>query len=133
MQMARLLQITEGDGEMKKDCGSCQHSFLRDGNCPKDCNSEFSGWKAINPKQNSGLAIDQKHYQTADMQPIEIMQAFLSPEAFIGYLRGNVFKYGLRIGHKSNDREDAGKLSQYAKWLCQAMDGKKINPREMDA
>lgn len=113
-----------------KDCDNCKHSVKATGIlCPKVCKGEYTAWEAIEPKQSSGLAINQKHYQVGEKQPIEIMQAYLSSEQFNGWLKANVIKYVLRIGHKSNDREDAGKLSQYAKWLCQAMDGEKINPR----
>jgi hypothetical protein len=77
---------------------------------------------------NPGTTEAAKHYQVRFMQPIEIMQDFMTPEQLIGFLRGNIIKYVLRIGNKGSDREDAGKAYQYAEWLCQAMDGKKIVP-----
>jgi hypothetical protein len=79
-------------------------------------------------KQATGTTEDAVHYQIADIQPIEIMQKYLTPDEFIGAMKMQVIKYILRIGHKGSDREDAGKCMQYAKWLVDAMDGKKIIP-----
>lgn len=77
-----------------------------------------------------GTAAGAQHYQVGDKQPIEIMQDVMTPEEFCGYLRGNVIKYSLRMGHKDSKEIDAKKAAQYSKWLAQALAGKKIDPRE---
>ena len=77
-----------------------------------------------------GTAIGAKHYQMAGAQPIEIMQNVMTAEEFVGFLRGNIIKYSLRMGRKGNRAVDAGKAAQYAKWMSQALAGKKIDPRE---
>lgn len=77
-----------------------------------------------------GTAAGAQHYQVGDKQPIEIMQDVMTPEEFCGYLRGNVIKYSLRMGHKDRKEIDARKAAQYSKWMAQALTGKKINPRE---
>lgn len=79
---------------------------------------------------NDGLAVKQKHYQIAPVEPIEIMQLYLSPEQFQGYLRGNALKYLLRIGHKDESRKELDKAFQYVSWLRQAISGETINPRQ---
>ncbi len=76
----------------------------------------------------SGSAIDATHYQHGEKQPIEIMQDMLPKEQFIGFLRCNVLKYTLRLGYKGDSLKDAQKGAQYAKWLCDALEGKKIKP-----
>lgn len=78
----------------------------------------------------TGLAKDQAHYQQADKQPIEIMQDYMPPEHFIGFLHGNLIKYSLRANYKGNNQIDIDKARQYATWLGQALRGEKINPRE---
>lgn len=79
----------------------------------------------------SGLAADQHHYNAAgDFQPIEVMQASMPPEQFIGFLRGNVIKYTMRAGRKDDMRREIDKVIQYATWWRQAVDGKTIDPRE---
>lgn len=80
----------------------------------------------------SGLAADQHHYNAAgDFQPIEVMQASMPPEQFIGFLRGNVIKYTMRAGRKDDMRREIDKVIQYATWWRQAVDGKIIDPREV--
>lgn len=70
------------------------------------------------------------HYQK-EIQPIELMQMVLSPEEFIGYLKGNIIKYCERAGLKQNEpaSKDMNKAKRYKEWLSQAKQGKTINPR----
>ena len=53
------------------------------------------------------------HYTTGGIECIDAMQAMLSREEFIGYLRGNIFKYQWRYKHK-NGVEDLRKADWYA-------------------
>lgn len=76
-----------------------------------------------------GSAATSKHYQVGSKQPIEIMQEVMSHEEFQGFLRGNVIKYALRLGHKDKAVKEAAKIEQYAKWLREALEGKTIDPR----
>jgi hypothetical protein len=77
-----------------------------------------------------GSALASTHYQTCDVQPIEIIQMYLPREQLIGYLRGNIIKYQLRYGHKDPTPKEAAKIEQYAKWLAVIENGGKINPWE---
>ena len=78
----------------------------------------------------SGLAVNQHHYNaTGAQQPIEVMQAFLPRDQFIGFLRGNVIKYTLRAGRKDDPAKEYEKAAQYAAWLVQAIRGETIDPR----
>jgi len=54
------------------------------------------------------------HYKDGGIETIDFLQAKLSREEFIGYLKGNVLKYGSRLGKKGSVDIDAGKLSWYA-------------------
>lgn len=77
------------------------------------------------------LVNNNTHYDTLH-QPIETMQANMTPEAFRGYLRGNIIKYTCRMGRKDGEAElkEAKKIQDYAKWLVESLEGKTINPRE---
>lgn len=57
------------------------------------------------------LQIGGQHYKDMGIQPWAVMEAVLTPEEFIGYLRGNCIKYGMRAGKKDSD--DAGKFRHY--------------------
>lgn len=79
-----------------------------------------------------GTAKEATHYQKAAMQPIEVMQAILSKEEFIGFLRGNIIKYRMRADYKDNKNEDINKANQYSHWLYLIAKNPdyKINPIE---
>ena len=78
----------------------------------------------------TGDAKDAMHYQFARLQPIEVMQMFLSPERFIGMCQGTSMKYLMRMGHKDDELKDARKARQYVTWMVEAMEGKTIDPRK---
>lgn len=68
------------------------------------------------------------HYK-GEVQPIEIMQAQMTPEAFMGFLRGNIIKYACRVGKKDGVEKETSKILRYAQWLHEAALGNKIDPR----
>lgn len=70
-----------------------------------------------------------KHYQSAH-QPIEAMQANMTKEEFVGYLKGNIMKYICRFGKKDSAIKESAKIKRYSQWLEQAVKGEVINPRE---
>lgn len=51
------------------------------------------------------------HYKDMGVQPWTVMEALLTPEEFIGYLKGNLIKYGMRQGKKASP--DAEKWHHY--------------------
>ena len=54
-----------------------------------------------------------EHYCTGGIETIDYMQAKLTHEEFIGYLKGNVIKYISRAGKKENTAEDLKKGKFY--------------------
>lgn len=61
------------------------------------------------------------HYKDMGLQPWDVMEAVLTREEFIGYLKGNVLKYALRQGHKDSD--DVGKAQHYMDKLLEVVSG----------
>lgn len=59
------------------------------------------------------------HYKVGNIETIDYIQAKLTPEEFVGYLKGNVLKYASRAGYKGNAMEDTGKLAWYANRLAE--------------
>lgn len=57
------------------------------------------------------------HYKNMAVQPWHLMEALLTPEEFIGYLRGNMIKYAMRQGRK--DSPDAEKYHHYKQKLAE--------------
>lgn len=58
------------------------------------------------------------HYTTGGIECIEAMRAMLERDEFIGYLRGNIFKYQWRYKHK-NGIEDLKKAQWYQNKLIE--------------
>lgn len=60
-----------------------------------------------------------KHYEEMAIQPIELMQAILTQEEFIGYLKGNMIKYAMRAGHKDGEsvEKETAKFRHYKRFF----------------
>ena len=58
------------------------------------------------------MQIGGTHYKDMGVQPWEVMEAVLTKEEFIGFLKGNVLKYSLRAGRKEGT-DDANKARHY--------------------
>ena len=70
-----------------------------------------------------------KHYRDSVVEPILVMQDFFSHEELIGFLKGNILKYRLRVGHKGTKEEmqsDLDKIRVYEKWLDAIKNGERI-------
>ncbi len=61
------------------------------------------------------------HYASGGVECIEAMEASMSPEAFRGFLKGNVLKYAWRY-EKKNGLEDLRKAKWYLETLILALE-----------
>ena len=59
-----------------------------------------------------------EHYIAMDMSPWDVMESVLTPDEFIGFLKGNVIKYSMRAGRKEGT-DDAAKARHYAQKLSE--------------
>lgn len=60
--------------------------------------------------------VNPTHYQLWEgMEPFELHKKLLSPEEYIGYLKGNILKYKLRMGFKPGEpyKRDMAKIKAY--------------------
>lgn len=92
---------------------------------------DMSNWGAeIAPHESGGEDImHDKHYRNAVVEPILVMQALFSREELIGFLKGNILKYRLRMGHKGTEEDikaDYDKLCNYEMWLDIIKNGERI-------
>ena len=58
------------------------------------------------------VQIGGTHYKDMPVQPWTVMEAVLTHDEFVGFLRGNIIKYSMRQGRKQ-DSDDLGKLKHY--------------------
>ena len=80
---------------------------------------------------NDNNVVAPKHYTVGGIEVIDIIEAKLTKEEFIGYLKGNIIKYTLRSSFKGNLVEDMGKADVYKNWLLQMIvdEDDEINPQ----
>ena len=62
------------------------------------------------------IQISGTHYKDMPVAPWEVMEAVLTYEEFIGFLKGNIIKYSLRAGRKEGS-DDIGKARHYMQKL----------------
>ena len=70
------------------------------------------------PVPASKRQVGGMHYVAQDVQPWEAMEAWMSPEEFRGFLRGNVIKYVARCNEKGG-RQDLEKAAHYLEKLLE--------------
>ena len=63
-----------------------------------------------------------QHYSSKAVQPWEAMQAWMNPEQFAGFLRGNAIKYLARCDDKGG-LEDLKKAQHYLAKLIEVRGG----------
>ena len=74
---------------------------------------EFGEVEAIKARPVAD-AINPQHYKHGEIECIEAIEAALTPEEYRGYLKGQIFRYNWRLGHKDEPAQEAGKLHWYA-------------------
>lgn len=64
-------------------------------------------------KTKPDLVNNPPHYTVGGIETIDYIKAKLTPEEFIGYLKGNVIKYTSRAGKKDDVIQDLEKAQWY--------------------
>ena len=58
------------------------------------------------------------HYEIwKDFEAIDIIQELLTHEEYVGFLKGNILKYQLRLGKKDSVEYDMEKIEDYKREL----------------
>lgn len=84
---------------------------------------------AYKPEMQEGKEEDtfhDNHYKECVLEPILVMQDMFTTEEFIGFLKGNILKYRLRMGHKDTVQKEMDKIKRYEEWLSMVQDGRRI-------
>lgn len=67
--------------------------------------------------------ITPPHYQTTQLQPIEVIRSLFSPSEFRAFCIGNIIKYLGRYQHKGDALGDLRKARDYLEWAIQSLEG----------
>ena len=62
------------------------------------------------------IQVGGTHYKDMPVQPWAVMEAVLTHDEFVGFLKGNVIKYSMRAGRKEGS-DDGNKAQHYLKKL----------------
>ena len=68
-------------------------------------------------KQIADNVNNPSHYNSGSVECIDAIEAMLSPEEYVGYLRGNSLKYRWRFRYKGKPVEDLQKANWYEQRL----------------
>lgn len=67
---------------------------------------------------------ESQHYQRMAIQPIQVMESWLTPEQFQGFLLGSILKYLGRYNQISSNKggiKDLRKAMDYLEWLMDSI------------
>lgn len=94
-------------------------------NCSKE-NLKVSTRSEITTVACNNSSYHDAHYKECILEPILVMQDMFTKEELIGFLKGNILKYRLRMGHKDNVQKEMDKIKRYEDWLSMVQAGKRI-------
>jgi hypothetical protein len=88
--------------------------------------NDFMRYKEIRDALNEGgvdVVNSPPHYKTGGIEAIEGIEASMGPEAYAGYLKGNIMKYMWRYERKGKPIEDLKKARWYLDRLIGLREG----------
>jgi hypothetical protein len=88
--------------------------------------NDFMRYKEIRDALNDevvDVVNSPSHYKSGGIEAIEGIEASMGPEAYAGYLKGNIMKYMWRYERKGKPIEDLKKARWYLDRLIQKVEG----------
>jgi hypothetical protein len=93
--------------------------------------NDFMKYKEVRDALNAEVVSDEivdvvnspPHYKTGGIEAIEGIEASMGPEAYAGYLKGNIMKYMWRYERKGKPIEDLKKARWYLDRLIGLREG----------
>ena len=87
--------------------------------------NDFMRYKEVRDALNAevvDVVNSPPHYNTGGVEAIEGIEASMAPEAYAGYLKGNIMKYMWRYERKGKPIEDLKKARWYLDRLIAAQE-----------
>lgn len=111
--------------EIEKSCNNCGSVYIMTNGCVvfSQCCEKYNWvhWKPMSEplpsdrKVGQPVIVDQinpDHYKHNGIECIDAIQASMTDEAFVGFLKGNVMKYLWRLGRKGEKDHEKAKWYQ---------------------
>lgn len=126
--MMKLIPIDKPEGSISQKEAEAQY---KNADCMVDVmvQENKSDIAPIVPLEDMVVVKNKNEHYVSEHQPIETMQANMTQDELIGFLKGNIIKYACRCGKKDEPLKEAEKIKQYADWLCIVLSGGTIDPR----
>ena len=67
-----------------------------------------------------------KHYLESVVEPIKVMEKLFTKAELKGFIKGNILKYRLRMGHKDDIQKEMDKIRVYEQWLAKLERGEAL-------
>ena len=67
-----------------------------------------------------------KHYLESVVEHIKVMEKLFTKEELKGFIKGNILKYRLRMGHKDDIQKEMDKIRVYEQWLAKLERGEAL-------
>lgn len=80
----------------------------------------------VNADKVQEVGKHDKHYLESVVEPIKVMEKLFTKEELKGFIKGNILKYRLRMGHKDDIQKEMDKIRVYEKWLAKLERGEAL-------
>ena len=80
----------------------------------------------VNADRVQEVSKHDKHYLESVVEPIKVMEKLFTKEELKGFIKGNILKYRLRMGHKDDIQKEMDKIRVYEQWLVKLERGEAL-------
>lgn len=80
----------------------------------------------VNADKVQEVGKHDKHYLESVVEPIKVMEKLFTKEELKGFIKGNILKYRLRMGHKDDIQKEMDKIRVYEQWLAKLERGEAL-------
>ena len=80
----------------------------------------------VNADRVQEVGKHDKHYLESVVEPIKVMEKLFTKEELKGFIKGNILKYRLRMGHKDDIQKEMDKIRVYEQWLVKLERGEAL-------
>lgn len=80
----------------------------------------------VNANKVQEVEKHDKHYLESVVEPIKVMEKLFTKEELKGFIKGNILKYRLRMGHKDDIQKEMDKIRVYEQWLVKLERGEAL-------
>lgn len=80
----------------------------------------------VNADRVQEVGNHDKHYLESVVEPIKVMEKLFTKEELKGFIKGNILKYRLRMGHKDDIQKEMDKIRVYEQWLVKLERGEAL-------